>query len=116
MTKIAEAFQNKKAFIGFLTAGDPSLECTEEFIIKMEEAGAALIEIGIPFSDPIAEGPVIQSANVRALSNPNGCTTDQVFEMVERVTHAPVCCLRFIKQSLQSCFSHIFKSSIQIRL
>lgn len=46
MTKIAEAFQNKKAFIGFLTAGDPSLECTEEFIIKMEEAGAALIEIG----------------------------------------------------------------------
>ena len=86
MTKIAEAFQNKKAFIGFLTAGDPSLECTEEFIIKMEEAGAALIEIGIPFSDPIAEGPVIQSANVRALSNPNGCTTDQVFEMVERVS------------------------------
>ena len=49
MTKIAEAFQNKKAFIGFLTAGDPSLECTEEFIIKMEEAGAALIEIGILF-------------------------------------------------------------------
>ena len=86
MTKIEEAFQNKKAFIGFLTAGDPSLECTEKFIIKMEEAGAALIEIGIPFSDPIAEGPVIQSANVRALSNPNGCTTDQVFEMVERVS------------------------------
>ena len=86
MTKIAEAFQNKKAFIGFLTAGDPSLECTEEFIIKMEEAGAALIEIGIPFSDPIAEGPVIQAANIRALSNPNGCTTDQVFEMVERVS------------------------------
>ena len=82
MTKIAEAFQNKKAFIGFLTAGDPSLECTEEFIIKMEEAGAALIEIGIPFSDPIAEGPVIQSANIRALSNPNGCTTDQVLSLI----------------------------------
>ena len=45
-----------------------------------------MIEIGIPFSDPIAEGPVIQSANIRALSNPNGCTTDQVFEMVERVS------------------------------
>lgn len=86
MTKIAEAFQNKKAFIAFLTAGDPSLECTEEFIVKMEEAGAALIEIGIPFSDPIAEGPVIQAANVRALSNPAGCTTDQVFEMVARVS------------------------------
>lgn len=86
MTKIAEAFQNKKAFIGFLTAGDPSLACTEEFIVKMEEAGAALIEIGIPFSDPIAEGPAIQAANIRALSNPSGCTTDQVFEMVERVS------------------------------
>ena len=83
MTKIAEAFQNKKAFIGFLTAGDPSLECTEEFIIKMEEAGAALIEIGIPFSDPTAEGPVIQEANVRALAG--GVTTDKVFSMVEKI-------------------------------
>ena len=83
MTKIAEAFQNKKAFIGFLTAGDPSLECTEEFIIKMEEAGAALIEIGIPFSDPTAEGPVIQEANVRALAG--GVTTDKVFAMVEKI-------------------------------
>lgn len=86
MTKIAEAFQNKKAFIGFLTAGDPSLECTEEFIIKMEEAGAALIEIGIPSSESGCGRTVIQSANIRALSNPNGCTTDQVFEMVERVS------------------------------
>lgn len=86
MSKIREAFENKKAFIGFLTAGDPSLEKTEEFIIEMERAGAALIEIGIPFSDPIAEGPVIQDANVRALSAPGGCTTDMVFEMVERVS------------------------------
>lgn len=86
MSKISEAFSNKKAFIGFLTAGDPSLEKTEEFIIEMEKAGAALIEIGIPFSDPIAEGPVIQEANVRALSAPGGCTTDMVFDMVERVS------------------------------
>lgn len=86
MSKISEAFQNKKAFIGFLTAGDPSLEKTEEFIIEMEKAGAALIEIGIPFSDPIAEGPVIQEANVRALSAEGGCTTDMVFDMVERVS------------------------------
>lgn len=86
MSKISEAFLNKKAFIGFLTAGDPSLEKTEEFIIEMEKAGAALIEIGIPFSDPIAEGPVIQEANVRALSAPAGCTTDMVFDMVERVS------------------------------
>lgn len=86
MSKIKEAFTNKKAFIGFLTAGDPSLEKTEEFIVEMARAGAALIEIGIPFSDPIAEGPVIQSANVRALSAPEGCTTDMVFDMVARVS------------------------------
>jgi len=86
MSKITEAFTNKKAFIGFLTAGDPSLEKTEEFIVEMARAGAALIEIGIPFSDPIAEGPVIQSANVRALSAPGGCTTDMVFDMVARVS------------------------------
>ena len=86
MSRINEAFKNKKAFIGFLTAGDPSLEKTEEFIVEMEKAGAALIEIGIPFSDPIAEGPVIQCANVRALSTPGGCTTDMIFDMVERVS------------------------------
>lgn len=86
MIKIEDALKNKKTFVGFLTAGDPCLEKTEEFIIEMEKAGAGLIEIGIPFSDPIAEGPVIQEANVRALSNPNGCTTDQVFDMVERVS------------------------------
>jgi len=85
MSKIREAFENKKAFIGFLTAGDPSLEKTEEFIIEMEKAGAALVEIGIPFSDPIAEEKVVQDANVRALSAEGGCTTDMVFDMVERV-------------------------------
>lgn len=86
MSRIEEAFQNTKAFIGFLTAGDPSLDKTEEYIVEMERAGAALIEIGIPFSDPIAEGTVISEANVRALSVPGGCTTDMVFDMVERVS------------------------------
>ncbi len=86
MSRIKEAFEKKKAFIGFLTAGDPSLEKTEEFIVEMARAGAALIEIGVPFSDPIAEGLVIQEANVRALSAPGGCTTDMVFEMVARVS------------------------------
>lgn len=86
MIKIKEAFENKKAFVGFLTAGDPSLEKTEEYIIEMEKAGASLIEIGIPFSDPIAEGPVIQAANVRALSAEGGCTTGMIFEMVNRVS------------------------------
>jgi len=85
MSKIREAFAQKKAFVGFLTAGDPSLGKTEEYIMEMERAGASLIEIGIPFSDPIAEGPVIQEANIRALSALGGCNTDMVFDMVERV-------------------------------
>ncbi|MCR5715737.1 MAG: tryptophan synthase subunit alpha [Lachnospiraceae bacterium] len=83
MNRIASAFQNKKAFIGFITAGDPDLSRTPEFILQMVRGGADLIEVGIPFSDPIAEGPVIQDANVRALSK--GCTTDQVFDMVKEV-------------------------------
>lgn len=85
MSRMSEAFNNKKAFIAFLTAGDPSLEKTEEYILEMEKAGAGVIEIGIPFSDPIAEGPVIQEANVRALSNEEGCTMDMVFALVERL-------------------------------
>lgn len=83
MSKISEIFENNKAFIGFLTAGDPSLEKTAEFILTMEKGGADLIEIGIPFSDPIAEGPVIEKANIRALSV--GTTTDKIFDMVKRV-------------------------------
>ncbi|MDE6713736.1 MAG: tryptophan synthase subunit alpha, partial [Lachnospiraceae bacterium] len=81
MSKIREAFNDKKCFVGFLTAGDPSLDKTKEFILAMEKAGADIIEIGIPFSDPIAEGPVIQEANVRALRN--GCTLTRIFTMVE---------------------------------
>lgn len=82
MNRIEKAFQNQKAFIPFVTGGDPSLEVTEKLIYAMEEAGADLIEIGIPFSDPIAEGEVIQEANVRALSA--GCTTDRLFDMIKR--------------------------------
>lgn len=81
--RIKEAFAHGKAFIPFITCGDPSLEVTEQIIIEMEKAGADLIELGIPFSDPTAEGPVIQAANIRALSG--GVTTDKVFEMVKKV-------------------------------
>lgn len=83
MNRIAEAFTDKKAFIPFVTAGDPDIETTEQLILKMAAAGADLIEIGIPFSDPIAEGPVIQEADERALSG--GVTTDDIFRMVERI-------------------------------
>ncbi len=80
MSRIRDAFQNKKAFIPFITAGDPTLAKTKEYILKMADAGADLIEIGIPFSDPIAEGPVIQEADIRALAS--GTTTDKIFDMV----------------------------------
>ena len=83
MNRISKAFENKKAFIAFITGGDPSIEKTEEYIYEIERAGASLIEIGIPFSDPIAEGPVIQNANIRSLSN--GTTTDKLFDMVKRI-------------------------------
>lgn len=83
MNKIKDAFKNGKAFIGFLTAGDPDLETTKKVIKKMAEAGCSLVEVGIPFSDPIAEGPVIQNANIRALKN--NVTTDDVFRMVKEV-------------------------------
>ena len=83
MIKIADAFANGKAFIPFLTCGDPDLETTEQLIPAMAAAGADLIELGIPFSDPTAEGPVIQDANLRALSG--GVTTDKIFDMVRRI-------------------------------
>ena len=79
--KIADAFRNGKAFIPFITAGDPDLASTERFVLAMAEAGADLIDIGIPFSDPIAEGVVIQEADIRALRS--GTTTEKVFEMVK---------------------------------
>lgn len=80
MSNIYKAFENGKAFIPFITCGDPDLETTGRCIRKMVEAGASLIELGIPFSDPTAEGPVIQGANLRALEG--GITTDQIFDFV----------------------------------
>ena len=79
--RIARAFDHGKAFIPFITGGDPSLEVTRQLLIAMEQAGADLIEIGLPFSDPIAEGEVIQEATYRALTA--GCTTDKLFDLVK---------------------------------
>lgn len=80
MNKIRHAFENGKAFIPFITCGDPDLATTEQLVYAMERAGADLIELGIPFSDPTAEGPVIQAANIRSLKN--RITTDDIFELV----------------------------------
>jgi tryptophan synthase alpha chain len=81
MSNIKNAFNNGKAFIPFITCGDPDLETTKKTVIAMVEAGADLVELGIPFSDPTAEGPVIQEGNLRALQG--GVTTDKIFAMVE---------------------------------
>lgn len=83
MSKIKEAFANGKAFIAFITCGDPDLETTAAAIRAAVENGADLIELGIPFSDPTAEGPVIQGANIRALNG--GITTDKIFAFVKKL-------------------------------
>ena len=80
MSKIASAFKNGKAFIPFITCGDPDLATTKEIVKAAVSNGADLIELGIPFSDPTAEGPVIQGANLRALNG--GVTTDLIFDLV----------------------------------
>ncbi len=80
MSNIYKAFENGKAFIPFITCGDPDLETTKKIVKAAADNGADLIELGIPFSDPTAEGPVIQEANLRALSNK--ITTDDIFELV----------------------------------
>ena len=81
MSNIIKAFENKKAFIPFITCGDPDLATTKEIVKEAAKAGASLIELGIPFSDPTAEGPVIQAANIRALEG--GVTTDKIFDFVK---------------------------------
>lgn len=81
--RIKKAFANGKAFIGFLTGGDPNLSKSEEYMDRMIEAGCDLLEIGIPFSDPIAEGPVIQGADLRALAAHT--TTDDIFKLAKNL-------------------------------
>ena len=83
MNKIAAAFDHGKAFVAFITCGDPDLETTAKAVRAAVQNGADLIELGIPFSDPTAEGPVIQEANMRALQG--GVTTDLIFSFVEEL-------------------------------
>ena len=91
MSNISKAFENGKAFIAFITCGDPDLETTAAAVKAAADNGADLIELGIPFSDPTAEGPVIQGANIRALSG--GVTTDKIFDFVKELrndVHIPM--------------------------
>lgn len=96
MSKIKKVFEKGKAFIPFITCGDPDLLTTEQIVYAMERAGADMIELGIPFSDPTAEGPVIMEADLRALKA--GTTTEKVFEMVEKIrknTDIPLCFMTY---------------------
>lgn len=83
MSNISSAFEKGKAFIPFITCGDPDLETTAAVVREAVKNGADLIELGIPFSDPTAEGPVIQGANIRALAG--GVTTDKIFDLVREL-------------------------------
>ena len=115
MSKIANAFKDGTAFIGFLTAGDPTIDKTVEYILAMEEAGCDLIEIGIPFSDPMAEGVVIQDANVRALKH--NTTTDDVFDIVRRVrekTDIPLVFLTYINPVFFYGYEKFFKKCAEL--
>ena len=97
MSNIKKAFDHGKAFIPFVTAGDPDLDTTQQLILAMAHAGADLIEIGIPFSDPVAEGIVIQKADERALAS--GTTTDKIFDLVKQVrksTDVPLALMTYI--------------------
>lgn len=109
MSRITEALRNKKSFIGFLTAGDPDFAKCGEYILTMAKAGADLIEIGIPFSDPIAEGKVIESANLRALRA--GATPDKAFDMLNNVrkkTDIPLAFLTYLNPVLNYGYARFF--------
>lgn len=115
MNRIAKAFENKKAFIGFLTAGDPVANKTVEYILEMEKAGASLIEIGIPFSDPIAEGPTIQEANIRALKH--GIHTDNVFDLVVEVrkqSDVALCFMTYLNVVFHYGYDRFFKKCQEV--
>lgn len=97
MNKLSQVFQNKKAFIGFVVAGDPSFEATVDNVIALAEGGADIVEIGLPFSDPVADGPVIQEADLRAFAA--GMNTDKVFELVKKIrekTQVPLVFLTYL--------------------
>lgn len=110
MNNFEKAFQNKKAFIAFLTAGDPDADSTVRYILELERAGADLIEIGIPFSDPTAEGPVIQEASLRALRG--GMNTDGVFEIAARVrktSKVPLAFMTYLNPVFHYGYEKFFK-------
>jgi tryptophan synthase alpha chain len=117
MSNIQNSFKKGKAFIGFVTGGDPSIEKTREFIIEMIKAGADIVEIGIPFSDPIAEGPVIQEANNRALAA--GASVEKLFGLVKdlrKETKVPLLFLTYLNPVFHYGYDAFFKRCNDVRL
>ena len=110
MNRIESAFKNKKAFIPFITAGYPNMTKTEDFIYKMVSAGADLIEIGIPFSDPLAEGLVIQESSQKALEE--GANLDNIFELVKKVRKTvsiPLVFMTYVNPVFKCGYDNFFK-------
>jgi tryptophan synthase alpha chain len=115
MNRILKAFDNKKALIAYLTAGDPSLEKTKEFILTLAQNGADLIEIGIPFSDPVAEGQVIQSAMQRGLKSITA--QDDIFSMVSQLrkeSDVPIVFMSYVNPIFSYGYSRFFKRCREI--
>ncbi|MDR3209830.1 MAG: tryptophan synthase subunit alpha [Oscillospiraceae bacterium] len=115
MSRLSGAFAHGKAFIAFVTGGDPTLARSEEFILEMARAGADVIEIGIPFSDPIAEGPVIQAANLRALAA--GATVPKIFELTRRVraqTDVPLVFLTYLNPVFRYGYDAFFAKCAEV--
>ncbi|HEY5073887.1 MAG TPA: tryptophan synthase subunit alpha [Pyrinomonadaceae bacterium] len=109
MSRIAESFallkrENRRGFIPFITAGDPDLETTLELIVELARAGATLIELGVPFTDPMADGPVIQRASERALRNQFGLGEIlQVVAEARKQTDVPIILFSYFNPLLQFC-------------
>jgi tryptophan synthase alpha chain len=107
LSRITETFahlkrEGKKGFIPFITAGDPDLETTGKLIVELARAGATLIELGVPFTDPMADGPVIQRASERALRNDFGLA--EIFQIVgeaRKQTDVPIILFSYFNPLLQ---------------
>jgi len=115
MNRIKDAFQNKKAFITYLMAGDPNLAASAEHILTAQEAGADLVEIGIPFSDPVAEGDVIQAASMRALAA--GTKLDGIFDMVASIKdnmHIPMVFMTYLNPMFVYGYNRFFAKCTEI--
>jgi tryptophan synthase alpha chain len=115
MSKITDTFKNKKAFIAYIMAGDPNLDKTADFILSLQDGGADIIELGIPFSDPVADGVVIQEAGIRALNNNN--SLDDIFEMLNSIKEKvkiPILFMSYLNPVLKYGYDAFFSKCVNV--